>query len=72
MVSTIKERASLKLELDLGLIDGQQRYKSKTYNKIKTDAGNEDLYETAHLLASLQKNNLSTVRKVEETILTKE
>lgn len=67
-----KEKTSLKLELDAGLVDGRQRTKNKTFTKIKARATDEGLYEAALVLGSLQSRDLLKVRKVEETELVDE
>lgn len=64
-----KEKLSLKLELDAGLVDGKQRVKTKTFTKIKTGAADEGLYQAGLVLGSLQTRDLLKVRKVEETEL---
>ncbi len=68
----IKERLSLKLELDDGLVDGKQKVKSKTLNNIKVDALDANLHGTALALAGLQAKSLLKVKRIEETALTEE
>ncbi|TJX13382.1 DUF1659 domain-containing protein [Tissierella creatinini] len=68
----IKERLSLKLELDDGLVDGKQKVKSKTLNNVKVNALDDNLHGTALALAGLQSKSLLKVKRVEETALTAE
>ncbi|HLS53002.1 MAG TPA: DUF1659 domain-containing protein [Tissierellaceae bacterium] len=65
-----KEKVTLRLGLDAGLVDGQQKIQTKSFTRIKTTAENEDLYNTALVLAGLQSKDLLEVKKVEESILT--
>lgn len=71
-ISNIKEKTNLKLELDGGLVDEKQKIISKTFSKIKTDALDEELYETALALGSLQIKDLLNVKRVEEMKLVSE
>ena len=41
----IKEKSVLKLELDAGFVDGKQKVKTKSFNKVKTSASDQGLYE---------------------------
>lgn len=71
-ISTVKERLSLKLELDGGIVNGRQRIQAKTLNNVKTDAADENLFNTAVVLAGLQNKDLLKVKRVEETALVEE
>lgn len=68
-IRNIKEKTNLKLELDGGIVDEKQKFISKTYSKIKTDALDEELYETAVALQTLQSKDLLNVKRVEEMSL---
>ena len=46
-IRTQKEKTTLRLELDNGIVDGRQRIISKNFTKVKTSAQDEDLYATA-------------------------
>lgn len=65
-IINIKEKTNLKLELDGGIVDEKQKTISKTFSKIKTDALDEELYETAVALGSLQKKDILNVKRIEE------
>ncbi|OLS01838.1 DUF1659 domain-containing protein [Tissierella creatinophila] len=68
-IKNVKEKTNLKLELDGGIVDEKQKLISKTYSKIKTDALDEELYETALALQTLQSKDLLNVKRVEEMSL---
>ena len=71
-IVNVKEKVTLKLELDAGLVDGKQRIKSKSLSKVKTDALDADLHGTAAALASLLSRDLLNVKRVEESKLIEE
>lgn len=71
-ITTVKERLSLKLELDGGIVNGKQKIQPKTLNNIKTDAADDNLFNTAVVLANLQNKELLKVKRVEETTLVEE
>jgi len=71
-VTDVKNNVRLKLELDGGFDGNRQVIKSKTFNKVKTDATSEDLYEVAQSLSSLQALPLLKVKKLEEIELVEE
>lgn len=68
----IKEKSILKLELDAGVENGRQKIKTKSFNKVKTNASDEGVYETALALGGLYDQQLLKVKKVEETTLTED
>lgn len=69
-IETVKEKMSLKLELDGGIIDGKQKIHPKSFTQIKATAEDQNLYDAATIIASLQQKNLLKVQKVEITTLT--
>ena len=71
-VNPIKEKTTLKLELDNGIVDGKQLVKSKNDNKVKTTATDEELYNTAVAIAGLQSRDLLKVKRIEEITLIEE
>lgn len=71
-VSEIKDNVRLKLELLAGMKGDKEVLKSKTLSKVKPIAENEDLYEVAKSLASLQQLPLSNVKRLEEILLIEE
>ena len=71
-IQTVKEKMTLKLELDGGIVAGKQKVDSKSFSQIKTTAVDEDLYNTATAISGLQEKNLLKVKKVETTDLISE
>jgi hypothetical protein len=71
-IQTIKEKMTLKLELDGGIVAGKQKVDSKSFSQIKTTAVDEDLYNTAAAISGLQEKNLLKVKKIETTDLISE
>lgn len=71
-IVNIKEKTNLKLELDGGIVDDKQKIISKSFNKVKTDALDEELYDTALAIQSLQDKDLLGVKRTEEIRLVNE
>ncbi|MGO1469239.1 MAG: DUF1659 domain-containing protein [Tissierella sp.] len=71
-IKSIKEKTNLKLQLDGGIVDEKQRIISKSFTKVKPEALDEELYQTAKVLESLQNNGLLNVLRVEETSIKEE
>jgi hypothetical protein len=68
-ITTIKEKTSLRLELDGGIVDGKQKIHPKSFTQIKTMAEDQDLYNAAAAIAGLQDKSLLKVQRVETTTL---
>ncbi|NLV87877.1 MAG: DUF1659 domain-containing protein [Tissierellia bacterium] len=71
-IGNIKEKTTLRLELDGGIVEGKQKIVPKSFSQIKTSASDEELYNTATAIASLQKRDLILVKKVEVSALLEE
>lgn len=71
-VTDIKDNVRLRLELDGGMNGNKQIIKSKVFSKIKPETDNENLYEVAKSVASLQTLPLTTVKRLEEIQLVEE
>ena len=71
-IVAVKEKSTLKLELDNGIVDGKQRITSKNFTKVKATAGDEELHGTAVAIANLQSKDLLKVKRVEEMSLVSE
>jgi len=67
-----KEKLTLKLELDAGIVDGKQKIQSKMLSNVKTSAVDDNLHGVAVALAGLQNKPLLKVKRIEETLLTEE
>ncbi len=46
-VNEIKNPSSLRIKLDLGMVDGKTKVKSKTFSSVKPDASAQNVYEVA-------------------------
>lgn len=71
-VDITKDKVALKLQFLEGMVDGKEKLKNKTISKIKLEANNEKIYDSAEVLSSLQTKPLQRVEKVETSILTRE
>ena len=63
--------AGLRLKFDLGKdpLTGKTKVKSKTFSNVKHNASNEDVYEVASSLQSLQENPVIEIAKIDNTTL---
>ena len=66
-----KNKTSLKLEYDGGMVGENQKLIRKTFNKVDVDATDEAIYETAKILETLQNKEVVNVKKVEEKTLSR-
>lgn len=71
-IITNKERVTLKLELDGGVIDGRQRITSKSINNMKLEATDDAIHGTGVALTNLQNKDVLKIKKVEELLLIEE
>lgn len=71
-IRTQKEKTTLRLELDNGIVDGRQRIIYKNFTKVKTSAQDEDLYATAAAIGGLQSKEVLGVKRLEEISLVEE
>jgi hypothetical protein len=72
-VSAIPLTARLQLRLNTGLDDNfNPIYRTRTFSNVKTAADNEDLFELAEEIGSLQLHTLDAVRRVDEYELEEE
>ena len=65
MFENLLLRKSLVIELDHGLKNGKQVIKNKSFSNINEAASDQNLYEAAKALMSLQKYNILQVKKVD-------
>lgn len=66
-----KNKTSLKLEYNGGMVGEKQKLIRKTFNKVDVDATDEAIYETAKILETLQNKEVVNVKKVEEKTLSR-
>jgi hypothetical protein len=65
--------ARLQLRLNTGLDENfNPVYRTRSFSNVKTSANNEDLFELADEIASLQVHTLDAVRRVDEYELEEE
>ncbi len=67
-----KEKLTLRLELDGGIVEGKQKVNTKSFTQIKTTAEDEALFNTASVIAGLQEKDLLRVKRVEITTISQE
>ncbi|SHI38357.1 DUF1659 domain-containing protein [Lutispora thermophila] len=63
------EVKSVKLQIKyLGeVVNGRQTYITKTYNRVKPNAQNQDIYDVGKIIAGLQTNPLYGISKSEDS-----
>ena len=64
-----KNPSSLKIKLDLGMVEGKTKVRSKTFSNLKHDASAQDVYDVAQSLMSLQKHDVTDIIKIDNTTL---
>ncbi|MFA5575920.1 MAG: DUF1659 domain-containing protein [Tissierellaceae bacterium] len=68
-IGNLKEKMTLRLELDGGMVEGKQKILPRSFSQIKADANDEALYSTAVALSGLQTKDLLKVKRIEVTSL---
>ena len=68
-VKESKNPSSLKIKLDLGMVDGKTKVRSKTFSNLKHDATSQNVYDVAESLMSLQEYNVLETIKIDNTTL---
>ena len=71
-IQATKEKLTLRLELDGGMVDGKRKVNSKSFTQIKTSAEDQALFNTASVIAALQEKDLLNVKRVEITSISEE
>lgn len=64
-----KNPSSLKVKLDLGMVDGKTKTKSKTFSNLKHSANTQDVYDVCESLMALQEYDVLEVAKIDNTTL---
>lgn len=72
MVNASLQTKSLILEYDMGVVNGKQVIKNKSYSNIRETATDEGLFNTATTLSSLQERDLLSVKKRETSRISSE
>ena len=68
-VVEFKNPSSLKIVLELGLVDGKAKTRSKSFSNLKHDAVLQDVYDVGVALMALQKHDVVDIIKVDNTTL---
>jgi len=64
-----KNPSSLRVKLDLGMVDGKTKVRSKTFSNLKHNADTQDVYEVAQNLMALQEYSVIEIAKIDNTTL---
>ena len=64
-----KNPSSLKIKLDLGMVEGKTKVRSKTFSNLKHDASAQDVYDVAESLMTLQEHDVLETIKIDNTTL---
>ena len=68
-VKESKNPSSLKIKLDLGMVDGKTKVRSKTFSNLKHDATSQNVYDVAESLMALQEYDVLETIKINNTTL---
>ena len=68
-VTEAKNPSSLRIKLDLGMVDGKTKVRSKTFSSVKYDASAQNVYDVAEALMGLQEYQTIEVAKIDNTTL---
>ena len=69
VVNEMQNPSSLRIKLDLGMVDGKTKVKSKTFSSVKPNASAQNVYEVAEALMELQEYSTIEVAKIDNTTL---
>ena len=69
VVNEMQNPSSLRIKLDLGMVDGKTKVKSKTFSSVKPDASEQNVYEVAEALMELQEYSTIEIAKIDNTTL---
>ena len=64
-----KNPSSLRIKLDLGMVDGKTKVRSKTFLNLKYDADAQNVYDVAESLMALQEYSVLEIVKIDNTTL---
>ena len=68
-VTEMQNPSSLRIKLDLGMVDGKTKVRSKTFSYVKHDAPAQDVYDVAEALIGLQEYDQLEIAKIDNTTL---
>ena len=64
-----KNPSSLRIKLDVGMVNGRTKVRSKTFSNVKHDADAQNVYDVAESLMSLQEYDVLETIKIDNTTL---
>lgn len=64
-----KNPSSLRIKLDLGMVNGKTKVRSKTFSNLKYDADSQNVYDVAESLMALQNHTVIEIAKIDNTTL---
>lgn len=64
-----KNPSSLRIKLDLGMVNGKTKVRSKTFSNLKHDADSQNVYDVAESLMALQNHTVIEIAKIDNTTL---
>lgn len=65
-MNTEKQKITLRLGLDAGMVDGVQKYKHRNFSQISLEATDQGLYEAGEAMGQLFAEDLAYINKLEE------
>ena len=68
-VNEMQNPSSLRIKLDLGMVDGKTKVRSKTFSSLKHDASAQNVYDVAEALMELQEYETLEIAKIDNTTL---
>lgn len=68
-VIEINNPSSLKVKLDLGMVNGKTKTRSKSYSNLKYDTSAQDAFDVGTALMGLQAHTVMDISKQDNTIL---
>ncbi len=68
-VNAIVKNVKLQIKYLGEVKDGKQAYISKTYNKVKPEAADQDIYDAAGIITGLQTKEVFSINKAEDSEL---
>ena len=68
-VVQINNPSSLKIKLDLGMVNGKTKTRSRSYSFLKHNAAIEDIFAVGEAMMGLQKYTVMDILKIDNTIL---
>ena len=68
-VNEFKNQSNLRIKLDLGMVNGKTKVRSKTFSSLKHNASAQDVYDVAEALMELQDYPTIEIDKIDNTTL---